>query len=78
VRDAGPGLPPGSETHIFETFTRLEGSDRSHGTGLGLSIVKGFAEAMGAVARARNNQAGGAIFEIWFPAALLITLDGAA
>jgi two-component system sensor histidine kinase KdpD len=76
VRDAGPGLPAGSETRIFETFTRLEGSDRNHGTGLGLSIVKGFAEAMGAVASARNHEGGGAVFELHFPAALLVPTEG--
>jgi hypothetical protein len=47
VMDEGPGLPPGEEARIFETFTRIEGSDRKGGTGLGLAIVKGFAEAMG-------------------------------
>jgi two-component system sensor histidine kinase KdpD len=77
VCDSGPGLPPGSETRIFETFNRLEGSDRTHGTGLGLSIVKGFAEAMGASVAARNRDGGGAAFDLHFPAALLVDLDGA-
>ena len=40
---------------MFETFTRLEGSDRKGGTGLGLAIVKGFAEAMGLTVAAANR-----------------------
>ena len=34
ILDEGPGLPPGREREVFETFRRLEGSDRSKtGTG---------------------------------------------
>jgi hypothetical protein len=40
--DEGDGLPAGSEKLVFETFTRLEGLDRTGGTGLGLAIVKGL------------------------------------
>ena len=65
VIDQGPGLPAGSETRVFETFARLEGSDRKGGTGLGLAIVKGFAEAMGLKASAANRADGaGAIFTL--------------
>jgi two-component system sensor histidine kinase KdpD len=71
-------LPSGSETRIFETFTRLEGSDRDNGTGLGLSIVKGFAEAMGIAVGAHNRKGGGAVFDLYFPASLLVTIDGDA
>ncbi len=31
VLDHGPGLPPGRESEVFETFRRLEGSDRVAG-----------------------------------------------
>src|SRR5262249_27230849 len=55
IIDEGPGLPDGEERRVFETFVRLEGSDRKGGTGLGLAIVKGFAEAMGLRVNARNN-----------------------
>lgn len=73
VTDQGPGLPPGKEAKIFETFTRLEGSDRKGGTGLGLAIVKGFAEAMGlAVSAATRDEPRGAVFTIHFPDAVLI------
>jgi two-component system sensor histidine kinase KdpD len=73
VIDQGPGLPPGEEARIFETFTRLEGSDRKGGTGLGLAIVKGFAEAMGlSVSAATHDDPKGACFMIRFPDAVLI------
>lgn len=79
VIDQGPGLPPGDETRVFETFTRLEGSDRKGGTGLGLAIVKGFAEAMGlTVAAANREDPTGACFMIRFPETLLIKAGATA
>jgi len=67
VMDEGPGLPPGTEERVFETFTRLEGSDRKGGTGLGLAIVKGFAEAMGLDVTAANRpDHAGACFTLHF------------
>ncbi len=74
VIDEGPGIAPGNEKRVFETFTRLEGSDRAkHGTGLGLAIVKGFAEAMGLAVEAGNNEEPhGACFTIQIPEALII------
>jgi two-component system sensor histidine kinase KdpD len=75
IIDEGPGIAPGNEKRVFETFTRLEGSDRvKHGTGLGLAIVKGFAEAMGLSVEASNNEdPRGACFTIRIPEALIIT-----
>ncbi len=73
VLDTGPGLPENSEARIFETFTRIEGSDRKGGTGLGLAIVKGFAEAMGLRVTAENRRdARGARFTILFPPGKLV------
>jgi len=74
VLDNGPGLPPGRETEVFETFRRLEGSDRAiGGTGLGLAIVKAFAEAMGmAVEAANRDDATGAAFTLVFPSTLIV------
>jgi two-component system sensor histidine kinase KdpD len=78
VVDRGPGLPPGEEARIFETFARLEGADRKGGTGLGLAIVKGFAEAMGlSVAAATRDDPKGACFMIRFPDAVLIKAGAA-
>ncbi|VVT14709.1 Histidine kinase [Sphingomonas sp. EC-HK361] len=74
VLDHGPGLPPGQEVEVFETFRRLEGSDRAiGGTGLGLAIVKAFAEAMGMTVEASNRDDGiGAAFTLIFPPGLIV------
>ena len=74
ILDHGPGLPPGGETEVFETFRRLEGSDRAiGGTGLGLAIVKAFAEAMGMGVEACNRpDSRGASFALLFPATLIV------
>jgi len=74
IIDKGPGLPAGEEARIFETFTRLEGSDRAQsGTGLGLTIVKGFAEAMGlSISAANRDGERGACFSLRFPETLLV------
>ena len=74
IVDRGPGLPPGREREVFETFRRLEGSDRTKGgTGLGLAIVKGFAEAMGLSVTAANRESPhGACFSMYFPKNLLV------
>ena len=73
VVDEGPGLPPGEEGRIFETFTRIEGSDRKGGSGLGLAIVKGFAEAMGLeVGAANRTDFRGARFTLRFPEEKLV------
>ena len=67
-------VPAGQEGQVFETFRRLEGSDRSiSGTGLGLAIVKAFAEAMEMTVEAANRNDGtGARFSIHFPERLLV------
>ena len=74
IMDEGSGIPIGREQEIFETFKRIEGSDRSKtGTGLGLAIVKGFAEAMGLTVDAGNRDDRlGASFNIHFPDALIV------
>ncbi|MEO7689839.1 MAG: sensor histidine kinase KdpD [Sphingomonas sp.] len=78
IIDEGPGLPAGREHEVFETFRRLEGSDRAKGgTGLGLAIVKGFAEAMGlSVTAANHENPRGACFSLIFPEALLVRDSG--
>jgi two-component system sensor histidine kinase KdpD len=74
VLDEGPGLPPGREGEMFDTFRRMKGSDRTAGgTGLGLAIVKGFAEAMGlAVGASNRTDRAGACFSLVFAEALLV------
>jgi two-component system sensor histidine kinase KdpD len=66
VRDHGPGLEPGAEKRVFDTFVQGRGSDRSGGSGLGLAIAKGFAEAMQVGISARNHPDGGAEFTLGF------------
>lgn len=79
VMDEGPGLPAGEEERIFETFVRLEGSDRKHGTGLGLAIVRGFCTAMGlGVSAANRTDRTGAVLAIRFDAAHLASADADA
>lgn len=75
ILDEGPGLPPGREAEVFETFRRLEGSDRAvGGTGLGLAIVKAFSEAMGMTVEAANrNDMTGARFSLCFPSSLIVS-----
>ncbi len=69
VIDGGNGLPAGEEEKVFETFTRLAGTDRTGGTGLGLAIVRGFTEAMGlnVTAANREDDRSGAVFTMVFP-----------
>lgn len=66
VRDLGPGLPPGSETKVFEKFYRGPHTGAS-GAGLGLPICKGIVEAHGGVIAALNRPEGGATFRISIP-----------
>ena len=68
VADRGPGLPAGELDHVFDLFHRLPNS-KPGGVGLGLAIVRGFVEAQGGRVAAANGANGGAIFNIWMPAA---------
>jgi len=68
VSDRGPGLPAGELEHVFDLFHRLPNS-KPGGVGLGLAIVKGFVEAQGGRVAAGNAANGGAVFNIWMPAA---------
>jgi len=68
VADGGPGLPVDELEHIFDVFHRLPNS-KPGGVGLGLAIVKGFVEAQGGRVTAANGVKGGALFNIWMPAA---------
>lgn len=65
VADQGPGIPPGTEDHLFEPFyqaSRVDGSPE--GVGLGLAIVKWLVEAHGGRVGGANRSEGGACF--WF------------
>ncbi len=63
VSDRGVGLPPGSETKIFEPYV----TTKPEGMGMGLSIVRTIVEAHGGRLWARSNPEGGATFYFTLP-----------
>jgi two-component system sensor histidine kinase KdpD len=69
VADNGPGIPPGSESRVFEKFYRGSSStaDGRRGVGLGLAICQGIIQAHAGRIIARNRPGGGAEFLIWLP-----------
>ncbi len=68
VRDAGPGLPKGSEERVFERFYRADPARSGEGTGLGLAIARAIVEAHGGTIRATTADEGGARVTIELPA----------
>ncbi len=68
IADRGPGLPVGCEERVFDKFFRSHMPGGAPGAGLGLAIVRGFVEAHGGCATARNREGGGAVFEVRLPA----------
>jgi signal transduction histidine kinase len=64
VADAGGGLAPADERHVFEPFYKGSGSG---GSGLGLAIVSGIARAHGGAAGLENRAGQGATFWIRLP-----------
>ncbi|MHB8881510.1 MAG: sensor histidine kinase [Thermodesulfovibrionales bacterium] len=65
LADRGPGLPAGSEEHIFEKFVR--GSGPGGGIGLGLAICRAIITAHGGRIWAENRAGGGAVFRFTLP-----------
>ncbi|KZS61044.1 histidine kinase [Mycobacterium kansasii] len=59
VIDEGPGVPPGTQSQIFEPFQRLGDNDNTTGVGLGMSVARGFVEAMGGTVVAGDTPGGG-------------------
>ncbi len=66
VMDRGPGLLPGEEDKIFQSFYRRP-SKTHESLGLGLSLVRKIAEAHGGKASARNRVGGGAAIGFVLP-----------
>lgn len=64
VADTGPGIPPGDENRIFESFY----SSKPGGTGLGLPIVRQVMEGHGWRYELKNRPEGGAVNIIDVPA----------
>jgi signal transduction histidine kinase len=70
VADAGPGLAPGEEEHVFERFFRGRSrAERPRGSGLGLTIVRVLARRWGGDAWIANRPEGGARAEVRLPLA---------
>ncbi|HEX9496117.1 MAG TPA: HAMP domain-containing sensor histidine kinase [Candidatus Limnocylindria bacterium] len=69
VRDAGVGLPPGTERKLFARFWRGDNAAARAGAGLGLAIAQAIAQAHGGSIDAHNAPGGGAEFAIHLPAA---------
>jgi signal transduction histidine kinase len=73
VRDTGPGIPPEHLPRIFDRFYKADaaraGTPMPSGSGLGLSIVQAIVNRHGGRVNAANLPGGGALFEIWLPAA---------
>jgi len=70
VADTGQGIPPGSESAVFEEFLQIASGSkakREPGTGLGLAISRRLARAMGGELTAHNGQGGGAVFTLFLP-----------
>jgi two-component system sensor histidine kinase KdpD len=55
VDDEGPGLPPGTESRVFDKFTRGEKESAKPGIGLGLAICRAIVEAHGGTIGAANR-----------------------
>jgi signal transduction histidine kinase len=70
VRDTGPGIPPESQTTIFEKFKQLENFlTREHGgTGLGLALVKQLVDHMGGRVTLDSEVGTGSTFTVYLPA----------
>lgn len=69
VRDHGTGVVPEDLPYVFDRFFRGRNSRGRQGSGLGLAIVRQVAEQHGGSVSVTNAADGGAIFNLWLPAA---------
>jgi len=69
VDDAGPGLPLGDPSRLFEKFQRGNDEGNVVGVGLGLAICRAIVEAHGGEIEAGARPGGGARFEFTLPTA---------
>ncbi len=69
VRDHGTGVDPEDLPYVFDRFFRGRNSRGRQGSGLGLAIVRQVAEQHGGSVSVTNAVDGGAIFNLWLPAA---------
>ena len=67
IEDAGPGLVPGDEEHIFTKFYQSESSHGMEGNGLGLALVRQIVEMSGGSVDVQNLEVGGCRFTVRLP-----------
>ena len=71
VTDDGPGIPPDSVPHLFDSFWQARLSDR-RGVGLGLTIAKGIVEAHGGRIWVESAIGAGSTFHFTLPTVSLV------
>ena len=71
VSDSGPGIPDELKEAVFDKFATVEAvrGQTRRGFGLGLYQVRLVVEAHGGTASIGDREGGGAVVELWFPAA---------
>ena len=69
VSDGGPGVDVGERGRMFQPFhkTDLEAANSEPGVGLGLALCKRMAVSLGGKLAYRENESGGATFELSLP-----------
>ena len=77
VTDRGPGVTPGAEETLFETFSRGHQGSVKSGVGLGLAICRAIVSAHGGRIRAENRREGGASFIFTLPLGAPPAIDAA-
>jgi two-component system OmpR family sensor kinase len=70
VQDAGPGLSPEEQAHIFDRFYRVDVSRARHsgGLGLGLTIAKAIIDAHHGQVSVQSKPGEGCLFSVLLPA----------
>jgi signal transduction histidine kinase len=70
VRDDGPGVSEGEQSHLFERFFRSDAvrNSTTHGSGLGLAISEDIVKGHGGEIVVDTLLGEGATFTVWLPA----------
>ncbi|HEX5501224.1 MAG TPA: ATP-binding protein [Thermomicrobiales bacterium] len=71
VRDAGIGIPPEEQEHVFERFYRLDRSAtrQAGGAGLGLYLCRAYVNGMGGRIWVESRPSAGSAFHVTLPIA---------
>ncbi len=69
VKDAGVGISPNDQKHIFDKFYRVSSGNlaKARGTGLGLSLVKQLMDLQGGRISVESHPGAGSTFTLFFP-----------